>query len=353
MSVRYNKGEWTEFYVFLKSLADKKLFILTENQELTEDFYTLLKVKRSENNENVEYVLEQSTEVIKHKNNSDLLIPVKVISDFLPSLLNQIISKSGASFEIGGIESVLTALDTQTIKEGSSADKADITLVIDYKEQLNKTLGFNIKSNIGSKPTLLNSSQATNFIYEIQNFDGDIEVLNSYTGNSKIRDRIRAIKEGGGKFVFCDVGNPVFKQNLMKIDTQLPEIISYLLLNYFAGKGHNIQEVVNSYDSLQLSNCVLSRSELMYKMKKFLVANALGFFPSKPWNGYNNAQGYIIVKRNGDLGCFDVFLPEILENYLYNNVKFDTPSSSRHGFGVIYEENGKKYIKLNLQIRFI
>lgn len=354
MPVRYNKGEWSEFYVFLKSLADKKLFILAENQEATNDFYTLLKVKRTENNINVDYVLQQNQDnIIKQRGKNELIIPVKIISEFLPNLLNQIISTSGASFEVNGIDSILNALDTQTIKEGSSADKADITLVIDYKEQLNKTLGFNIKSNIGSKPTLLNASQATNFIYEIQDFDGDIEELNSYEGNSKIRDRIRAIRDGGGKFVFYDVGNAVFKQNLMKIDTQLPEIISSLLLNYFAGNGHNIQEVVNSCNSLQLSNCVLSRSELMYKMKKFLVANALGFFPSKPWNGYNKAQGYIIVKRNGDIGCFDVFLPEILENYLYTNVKFDTPSSSRHGFGVIYEQNGKKYIKLNLQIRFV
>ena len=60
MPVRYNKGEWSEFYVFLKSLADKKLFILTENQETTDDFYTLLKVKRTENNINVDYILQQN-----------------------------------------------------------------------------------------------------------------------------------------------------------------------------------------------------------------------------------------------------------------------------------------------------
>lgn len=133
----------------------------------------------------------------------------------------------------------------------------------------------------------------------------------------------------------------------------MPEILSNLLLNYFIGNGNNIKDIISYYDSLELSNCVLSQSDLIYKIKKFLIANALGFFPSKPWNSHHDAQGYIIVKEDGKIGCFDVFLSEILENYLYTNVKFDTASSSRHGFGTIYEENGKKYIKLNMQIRFI
>ncbi|MBE6786434.1 MAG: HpaII family restriction endonuclease, partial [Ruminococcaceae bacterium] len=39
--------------------------------------------------------------------------------------------------------------------------------------------------------------------------------------------------------------------------------------------------------------------------------------------------------------------------YLVNNTKFETASTSRHQFGDIYKENGKYYIKLNLQVRFI
>ena len=41
------------------------------------------------------------------------------------------------------------------------------------------------------------------------------------------------------------------------------------------------------------------------------------------------------------------------ENYLLNNTKFETGSTSRHGFGSIYKDNGKYYLKLNLQVRFI
>lgn len=353
MPVRYNKGEWSEFYVFLKSLSDKKLSVLNIDQSLTDDFYRLLKVDRTEGGNLVEYVLTDSSKILKINGQRQIEISTKFISDFLPDLLNQIVEATGASFGVKGIEEVLCALDTGVVKEGTSADKADITMAIDYKDQLNKTIGFNIKSNIGHKPTLLNASKATNFIYEIQNFDGDISLINSYDGRSKIRDRITAIKQCGADIVFVGLENSTFFRNLIKIDTQLPEILSYLLLNYFSGFGRNLQEIVNSISPLHLANCTLSQEDLSYKLKKFLVANALGFFPAREWDGHNKAHGYIIVKVNGDIGCFDVFAPEVLENYLYFNVKFDTPSSSRHDFGTVYEKNGKKYIKLNLQIRFI
>jgi len=41
------------------------------------------------------------------------------------------------------------------------------------------------------------------------------------------------------------------------------------------------------------------------------------------------------------------------EDYLILNTKFETASKSRHGFGEMYKEDGKYYLKLNLQIRFI
>ncbi len=41
------------------------------------------------------------------------------------------------------------------------------------------------------------------------------------------------------------------------------------------------------------------------------------------------------------------------EDYLFANTKLDTASTSRYGFGELYEESGCVYFNLNLQIRFI
>lgn len=37
--------------------------------------------------------------------------------------------------------------------------------------------------------------------------------------------------------------------------------------------------------------------------------------------------------------------------YLFNKCFLDTPSTTRHGFARLYEENGKVKLKLNLQVR--
>lgn len=42
-----------------------------------------------------------------------------------------------------------------------------------------------------------------------------------------------------------------------------------------------------------------------------------------------------------------------IEDYLYNNTRFERGSRSRHHFGSLYRGDDEKvYIKLNLQIRF-
>ena len=91
-----------------------------------------------------------------------------------------------------------------------------------------------------------------------------------------------------------------------------------------------------------------------YKIKRFLTDVALGMMPSKVWTGqYDATGGYLIVKENGDVLCYHIYNRNEFEDYLLNNTKLDTASSSRHGFGEIYEANGDLYFNLNLQIRFI
>lgn len=46
-------------------------------------------------------------------------------------------------------------------------------------------------------------------------------------------------------------------------------------------------------------------------------------------------------------------LADAFEKYLLNNTKFERGSTGKHGFATLYMENGKRYINLNLQIRFI
>ena len=75
--------------------------------------------------------------------------------------------------------------------------------------------------------------------------------------------------------------------------------------------------------------------------------------PSKVWDGvYDATGGYLIVKENGDVLCYHIYNKNKFEDYLFNNTRLETASSTRHEFGSIYKQDGLYYFKLNLQIRF-
>lgn len=90
-------------------------------------------------------------------------------------------------------------------------------------------------------------------------------------------------------------------------------------------------------------------------MKQFLVIYALGMTANKPWSRkYDANGGYIIVKENGDIVCYHFYDRNQLEDYLYDNTAFDTPSTSRHDMYRIWRDvNDEVYLKLSPQIRFI
>jgi hypothetical protein len=76
--------------------------------------------------------------------------------------------------------------------------------------------------------------------------------------------------------------------------------------------------------------------------------------PAQPWTGdFQATGGYIIVKEDGEILCYHIYNHNEFQEYLFRNTRFETPSTGRYEFGTIYTENGKNYIKLNLQVRFV
>ncbi|MEM6611520.1 MAG: HpaII family restriction endonuclease, partial [Cyanobacteria bacterium P01_C01_bin.72] len=68
--------------------------------------------------------------------------------------------------------------------------------------------------------------------------------------------------------------------------------------------------------------------------------------------GSYTANGAIIVKQTGAQVAFHIIDLESLKSYLFNNIRLDTPSTTRHRYGKLIIENDKKlYFKLKLQLR--
>lgn len=183
-----------------------------------------------------------------------------------------------------------------------------------------------------------------------------IFLINCIDSRSKIKDRIEAITAKGGHFKFTNTENKIFSNNLVLIDSSLPQITAEIIFHFFTSNDSKTIDLVSDIEKKNPLNFDVSNEHQFYtyKIKRFLTDIALGMMPSKVWTGeYDATGGYLIVKEDGEILCYHIYNRNEFEDYLINNTKLDTASSSRHEFGEIYKEGEGLYFKLNLQIRFI
>lgn len=239
----------------------------------------------------------------------------------------------------------------EKIKANSSV-KSDIEAIIqDRLISQSRPVDFSIKSRVGGALTLLNASRRASFVYRVHNFNGGLSEVNNIGGSRKMRDRLRAIAEADGVLEFSHVKDAVFAQNMRIIDTAMPDLLANMLIDYYSGQGATMMQLCASSGAKGLYG--LGVAETSYKVESFLRAIALGLASSRKWDTrLSTYGGYIIVRDDGMLLCYHLYNDDDFRDYLFNNTKLDTPSTSRHDFGYLYEQNEDIYIKLNLQVGF-
>lgn len=352
-----NKGEWSEIYALFKVLSDKKLYSGDADLKKAEElFYPIIKIIRSESGGNFEYEINGDL-VLVSGGKEALRIPVKTFIEQSAKLLAKI-KGSKSTFGIPETEAFMTSINCKTLK-AKATSKTDIRIVI-HDQRINQVaeLGFSIKSQLGGDATLLNAGKTTNFIYQITGFKPtakEIKSINDIDTKSKIKDRIEAIRKVGGILKFVTPQQDIFKNNLVLIDSLLPNIIAEITKSFFTSNLSSIKDLTDNINKLNPLNfdTQFAHTFYDYKVKRFLTDVALGMTPSKVWAGlYDATGGYLVVKENGDVLCYHIYNRNQFEDYLFTNTKLETASSTRHDFGKVYENNGQCYFKLNLQIRF-
>ena len=355
-----NKGEWSEFYAFIKILTDGKVFTADKNLKILKDtFHLVLKIIREEAAGIKSYDISKNdgNVSISDENNKEIdVVELEKIKSKVAGIFEEMKNSSGTTFSISLAEETMKDLHCTQVK-ASSGKKADLIIVLyDKKSPEFPELGFSIKSMLGSPSTLLNASGATNFVYRVisdkQQDEKEINSEDEFT----VREAAKHVYGVGKKLEFCGMDNETFRTNLRKIDSIFPQIMAEIIKHYYNGHATKISDLVDyvAKDKEFTEKIDFTKDILIMKVKNFLSSIALGMMPSKDWDGYTEAHGgYIIVKENGEIVCYHLYNRDKFEEYLFNNTKLDTPSTTRHKFGKFYEEEGEKRIKFNLQIRFI
>lgn len=380
MELTGNKGEWSEIYVFIRLLDTGKLDVADENlNAIPNEFYRILEILRKEIQTTNNYVRQHDSVTINVRNDStgeeeSFSYPICIFAEKADSLLQLIKNAKGRSFQLPPIASFLKDLRVTSVKD--VGHNRDITIKIeDFRTGMPQTLGFSIKSFLGGNSTLFNAGSGTNFIYEVifpngKKINCDEFNRRTYSNTGRLAARLKMLKEDyKADFVFRRVQSECLSQNLDAIDGHMSQILSQLLL------------IRHFFDNPSLKACTeeLTRQNPLgfntqthgniyeYKVKRFLQDCAQGMTPQTPWLGiYDATGGQIIVKEDGGVVCYHIYELNRFRDYLFNSTKFERPSTSEDennpghprlnakknfNYGWLYEEDGRYFIKINLQVR--
>lgn len=354
-----NKGEWSEIYVLLKTIADRQIVAGDKDlNKLVDLMFPVVRILRDESGGS--FVFSYDSDIVVVKGGAkEFRIPIAEFHSKSKYLLERIQEAKDSTFSVPLIEQFIYSFDCTSLKAKSTV-KSDIRIVIhDDRVGSEQELGFSIKSQLGGASTLLNPGKTTNFAYRIIGGalqDQDVNRINAIKTRSKVKDRLTSILDEGFELRFEGVSNQVFSDNLTLIDSSLPAIMSQAVLMYYSKGLKNMVDIVGELESTNPLNYHQSSKHpfYAYKLKRLLTDIALGMTPSTVWTGELDATGgYLIVKTDGDIVCYHIYNRNEFEDYLLLNTKLDTASTSRYEFGEIYSDDLGYAIKLNLQIRFV
>lgn len=358
MAITGNKGEWSEIYALFRLLGEGKVHAGDADLNKLDLYYPILNIIREES-KRYEYKpnTEQNIVVIDEDGNEYARISMDIFMQESINLLDKIKSTNSRAFEIPDTECFMSQIGCSKLK-APSQDKADIHIVIhDLRTNMTPLLGFSIKSQLGSASTLLNPGLPTNITYKVVGgkiTDSDVEEINTVEDHLP---RMQAIIDKGYSLEYYDIAHQTFKNNLLFLDMCMPELVARcLVLGSMPNSSTSTKDIINKVAEENpfgfTGNNIVAFYE--HKMKVLLLDSALGMTAAKEWTGrYDANGGYLVVKSDGDIVCYHFYNKNDVEDYLFNNTRFDRASRSRYDFGSLYRgENGDVYMKLNLQIRF-
>ena len=406
----FNRGEWTEAYVFLRLLGDGRLYGASVDLVKDEQTYIdIINIIRDEPDKYLifeRYIKDEVAYVQSYNGDEKLkIITAPELSEKAAYLYNAIkaVTAGDRKIVVPEIQDYLEELSIDSPKANLSkaakekyGAKTDIIVTTeDSFDHIRTVGGFSIKSHLGSSPTLFNSSSTSGFVYRVVGCDE--EGMHKLNYNDSFLKIITAIKENY-ILEYAGCRNEIFEQNLRMIDWRMDEILSYAMLMQIGYKdGWKTNSMESMCAALAKENPLGARNPQFFyesKIKCLLFASFAGMTATTEWNGRKKLSGgYIDVDKKGEMLYYRAISDDIFENYLFKHTYIDRPdggrnkdmaiavakarideqreltsaeknkiifkngkdgqkNSTKEDFGYVYQEGENFYIVVNFKIRF-
>jgi len=358
VSPTYNRGEWAELYVLAKILCEQSVTVRVHGSTGTGNSLEVQRVRRGSQDDAEEFLVDEDHIVCVHVGKR---VPRDEVCRHVKPLFRAIKAGEGKSFSLAVGDNLLLLLGIKQLKKGGR-EKSDIHL--DVRDPLTGATGwqgYTAKALVGSKPTLFNASEPTNFEYRIDPplSENQVALYNETDSNGKLlnptRKMVSELMGKGHTFTLVKIDKR-FRDNLELLDGDMPNFLGELVLSYYgyrAGTATAVSALIESLERLNPLRVSNPAVRYQHKVKDFLEASAYGMVPTEPYDGERTAAGgLLIVERSGDLTCFRLDDKDRSRDYLVEHTFLDTASRSRHKFGVLENHDGETRLKLNLQVRY-
>lgn len=362
---KFNRGDWSEAYVFLKLLGGGRIFGATpEFERDPSNFMEVIEVLRFENNRPKDNVLKFKRSVsgsladisARSDDVEFAIITSTELSNYAEKLYNAIrtVTDGRRKIEIPEIQNYLEAIKFSSPKapaftvEQSERYGSKTDIVITTKDSIDhvySTNGFSIKSHIGSPSTLLNFADGSNMVYKVEGCTEEkMHLLNAIESQNEMIQTIKNDPTLSLQFIDSkrltksgvDIGS-VFGENLAYIDTRMITVIGtavLVLCGYtdISAESSNIEDITKAVAIINPLN-IRNNPQSFYeaKFKDLLFASFAGMTASTPWDGRRRITGgYIDVNRDGEMLFYRALSDDIFNSYLFKHTFMDKPQRGKN-----------------------
>lgn len=347
-----NVGEWSELYTLAFLLVNGGAYAADKKQNrIQETFYKVLEIYLAGKTpkDELKYEIQGNTVQIHLPNGTTKEIERTEISQGLDHFFKDLSSEENSrTFPLSSGSLLMDLLSKTFISASSSQTTSDLELTYEDNKTLlpSPRIGFSIKSQLGSASTLLNASGSTNFVFKVIPPVQETSELK----RGAVKANVSKLIQEGYEFQFVGIDSENFQSNLELIDSGMPNYLAQLLLTFYGSKSSNVADV----SQIAFPPSDPKSAQRIFKVKQFLGAVAMGLRPNSFWDGdITKFKGLIVVKVDGDVVFYYLYNLTDFQEFLFESVKFEVASTTRHKFGEIYSVAGEQFMKLNLQIRFI